>query len=139
MDKKDVDKLMGEIMIHNRLKKATDKELIAQFIDVVYADLPILGEKEMVTSELIRRFEKKIKVNLKLNSIAVKKPRQIACGEWLYKGCFIQESEHSKLIGKYEVFKNDKPQSHVGRSYTFGGAKRLCIENECFENTLNFN
>ena len=65
MDKKDVDKLMGEIMIHNRLKKSTDKELIAQFIDVVYADLPILGEKEMVTSELIRRFEKKkIKVNL---------------------------------------------------------------------------
>jgi hypothetical protein len=56
---------MGEIMIHNRLKKATDKELIAQFIDVVYADLPILGEKEMVTSELIRRYEIMIGVQIK--------------------------------------------------------------------------
>jgi len=43
----------------------------------------------------------------------VEKPRQIECGEWLYKGCFIQEFDHPQLVGKYEVFKNDEPQSHV--------------------------
>lgn len=66
------------------------------------------------------------------------KPKQITDGEWIYKGCFIQESEHPQLIGKYEVFKNDKHQSHVGRCYTFAEAKRLCKENECFENELEF-
>ena len=40
--------------------------------------------------------------------MSVGKPKQIECGEWLYKGCFIKELEHPKLIGKYEVFKNDK-------------------------------
>jgi len=66
------------------------------------------------------------------------KPRQIEVGEWLYKGCFIQVSEHPKLTGKYEVFKNDKPQSHVGRCYTFTEAKILCKENECTENYLSY-
>jgi len=70
--------------------------------------------------------------------MSVEKPKQIEVGEWLYKGCFIQESEHPKLIGKYEVFKNNKPQSHVGRCYTFTEAKRLCKENECFDNELNY-
>ena len=70
--------------------------------------------------------------------MAVEKPRQIEVGEWLYKGCFIQKSEHSELIGKYEVFKNDKHQSHVGRCYTFTEAKRLCKKKECFENALSF-
>lgn len=68
----------------------------------------------------------------------IEKPKQIEVGEYLYKGCFIQESTHSKLIGKYEVFKNDKPQSHVGRCYTFTEAKKLCVENECTENVLSF-
>ena len=54
------------------------------------------------------------------------KPRQIEVGEWLYKGCFIQESTHPQLIGKYEVFKNDEPQTHVGRCHTFTEAKKLC-------------
>jgi hypothetical protein len=66
------------------------------------------------------------------------KPKQIEVGEWMYKGCFIQESTHPKLIGKYEVFKNDKPQTHVGRCYTFIEAKKLCEENECFEHVLEF-
>jgi hypothetical protein len=58
---------------------------------------------------------------------------QIDSEEWLYKGCFIQESEHPQLFGKYEVFKNDKEQTHVGRTKTFSEAKKLCEENECFE------
>jgi hypothetical protein len=66
------------------------------------------------------------------------KPKQIDPDEWLYKGCFIQRSEHPELIGKYEVFKNDKQQSHVGRCYTFIKAKKLCEENECIENALSF-
>lgn len=73
-----------------------------------------------------------------LNKMTKEKPRQIEVGEWLYKGCFIQESIHPKLIGKYEVFKNDEPQTHVGRCYTFNEAKKLCEENECFENVLSF-
>ncbi len=66
------------------------------------------------------------------------KPKQIDVDEWLYKGCFIQKSEHPKLIGKYEVFKNDKTQSYVGRCHTFAEAKRLCAENECTDNVLSF-
>ena len=66
------------------------------------------------------------------------KLRQIEVGEWLYKGCFIQELRHPKLFGKYEVFKNDTQQSHVGRCYTFLEAKKLCIENKCNENALSF-
>lgn len=66
------------------------------------------------------------------------KLRQIEVGEWLYKGCFIQKSKHPKLVGNYEVFKNNKQQSHVGRCYTFMEAKRLCVENECTDNTLSF-
>ena len=66
------------------------------------------------------------------------KPRQIEVGEWLYKGCFIQESTHPQLVGKYEVFKNDELQTHVDRCNTFAEAKKLCKENECFENVLSF-
>jgi hypothetical protein len=77
-------------------------------------------------------------VPLNLLKMKNEKPKQIEVGEWLYKGCFIQESTHPQLIGKYEVFKNDKPQSHVGRCYTFTEAKRLCVENECTENALSF-
>ena len=73
-----------------------------------------------------------------LNKMAKEKPRQIEVGEWLYKGCFIQKSIHPKLLCKYEVFKNDEPQTHVGRCYTFTEAKKLCEENECFENVLSF-
>jgi hypothetical protein len=51
------------------------------------------------------------------------KPKQIEVAEWLYKGCFIQESVHPKLVGKYEVFKNNEEQTHVGRCYTFTEAK----------------
>lgn len=66
------------------------------------------------------------------------KPKQIELGEWLYKGCFIQESIHPKLVGRYEIFKNDEPQTHVGRCYTFTKAKKLCEENKCFDNVLSF-
>lgn len=62
------------------------------------------------------------------------KPIQLELGEWLYKGCFIQESVHPKLIGKYEVFMNNKDQGHVDRCYTFTEAKRICRENECHDN-----
>lgn len=65
-------------------------------------------------------------------------PRQIESNEWLYKGCFIQKSEHPKLKGKYEVFKNDKQQTHIDRCYTFAEAKKLCENNKCFENFLEF-
>lgn len=68
----------------------------------------------------------------------MEKPKQIEVGEWLYKGCFIQESSHPQLIGKYEVFKNNENQDHVGRCYTFAEAKRLCKENECTENYLKY-
>jgi len=66
------------------------------------------------------------------------KPIQIEVGEWLYKGCFIQEFKHPKLVGKYEIFKNDEAQTHVDRCYTFTEAKKLCEENECIENILSF-
>lgn len=66
------------------------------------------------------------------------KPIQIDADEWLHKGCFIQKSEHPQLKGKYEVFKNDELQTHVDRCYTFAEAKKLCMENECFENRLSF-
>jgi hypothetical protein len=66
------------------------------------------------------------------------KIKQIEVGEWLYKGCFIQESIHLQLPGKYEVFKNNEEQTHIGRCYTFSEAKKLCEENECFENVLSF-
>lgn len=70
--------------------------------------------------------------------LSKEKPRKIEMGEWIYKGCFIQKSEHPHLKGKYEVFKNDEPQTHVDRCHTFAEAKRLCEENKCFENVLSF-
>jgi hypothetical protein len=65
------------------------------------------------------------------------KPIQVDPEEWVYKGCFVQKQEHPKLTGRYEVFKNDEQQTHVGRCYTFAEAKKLCEENECFENTID--
>lgn len=64
--------------------------------------------------------------------------KQLEIGEWLYKGCFIQESKHPQLIGNYEVFKNNEIQTHIGRCYTITEAKKLCEENECFEEHLKF-
>jgi predicted Fe-S protein YdhL (DUF1289 family) len=55
---------------------------------------------------------------------------QIEIGEWLYKDCFIQESIHPKLMGKYEVYKNDERQNHIGRCHTLAEAKKLCTENQ---------
>ena len=66
------------------------------------------------------------------------KLRQIEIGEWLYCGCFIQDSTHPKLLGKYEVFKNNKYQEHVGRCYTFLEAKKICEVNKCVDNYLIF-
>lgn len=70
--------------------------------------------------------------------MAKEKPRQIEVGEWIYKGCFIQEQQHPMLAGKYAVFKNDLLQVHIGRAYTFTEAKALCEANECFDNCLTF-
>jgi len=70
--------------------------------------------------------------------MAKEKPKQIETVEWLYKGCFIQESKHPELYGNYEVFKNNENQDHVGRTKTFSSAKKLCEENECFDNYLDF-
>lgn len=67
-----------------------------------------------------------------------KKTQQIEDGEWLYRGCFIQRFEHPKLSGKYWVFKNDSMQTHVDSCFTFAEAKKLCEDNECFENVLKF-
>lgn len=66
-------------------------------------------------------------------------PILIEVDEWLYMGCFIQKSKHPELIGNYEVFKNNENQDHVGRTYTFVEAKRLCVENQCHDNYLDFN
>lgn len=64
-------------------------------------------------------------------------PVQIEVGEWLYKGCFIQEQIHPELL-KYQVFKNDKKQTHVGVCSTFAQAKKLCEANECTDNYAIF-
>ena len=66
------------------------------------------------------------------------KPRQLEAGEWIYKGCFIQDQQHPMLVGRYTVFKNDYLQVYVGRAYTFTEAKKLCEANECFDNCLIF-
>jgi hypothetical protein len=66
------------------------------------------------------------------------KIQQIDTDEWLYKGCFIQKSNHHLLIGNYSVFKNDKDQTNIGRTYTFAEAKKLAAQNECKENHLTF-
>ena len=71
-------------------------------------------------------------------SKVINKPKPIELGEWLFKGCFIQESVQPKLVGKYGVFKNNENQDHVGRCFTFVEAKRLCKENECFDNHMEF-
>jgi hypothetical protein len=65
-------------------------------------------------------------------------PIQIEVGEWLYKGCFIQENTHPKLVGKYQIFKNNKEQTDIGRSHTFTEAKKMCEENTCSDNYLTF-
>ena len=64
------------------------------------------------------------------------KPRQVEAGEWIYMGCFIQESQLPKLVGKYEVFKNDADQTHLGRCCTFREAKKLCEKNPCSSNSV---
>jgi hypothetical protein len=66
------------------------------------------------------------------------KPIQVELGEWLYMGCFIQESKHPRLVGNYEVFKNDAYETHIGRCYTFREAKKLCEENPCSSNYVKF-
>jgi hypothetical protein len=72
-----------------------------------------------------------------INNI-MSEPIKINSGEWLFKGCFIQEFKHPKLSGRFEVFKNDKQQTHISVCNNFEQAKKLCIENECFDNYLNF-
>lgn len=67
------------------------------------------------------------------------KPEQIEVDEWIYKGCFIQMSEHPQLKGKYEVFKNNKEHSHIDRCYTFTEAKKICELNECNDNSQKRN
>lgn len=71
--------------------------------------------------------------------LSEEKPRQIEVGEWLYKGCFIQESVHPQLVGKYEVFKNDEPQTHVGRCYTFTEAKNFVKKMNVLKTCCLFN
>ena len=67
-----------------------------------------------------------------------KKPKQLDPDEWLYYGCFIQKNEHPDLIGKFEVFKNNKQQTHIGRCNTFNQALKLCEENEYKGSYLKF-
>lgn len=54
---------------------------------------------------------------------------QIDPDEWHCNGCFIQKSDHPCLFGRYEVFKDDKYQTHIGRYNTFREAKRAAKEN----------
>jgi hypothetical protein len=70
--------------------------------------------------------------------MAKEKPRKIDTDEWLYKGCFIQKSVHPILFGKYSVFKNNSFQTDLGRYMTFAEAKKICEQNECFDNFLKF-
>ena len=65
-------------------------------------------------------------------------PIQINAGEWLFKGCFIQEFKHPKLLGRFEVFKNNKQQKHIAVCNNFEQAKKICNENKCFDNYLTF-
>ena len=64
--------------------------------------------------------------------------KQIDFEEWLHHGCFIQKSEHPKLYGKYEVFKNDKNQTHIGRYKTKKDAIEAARKNKCVENYHQF-
>ncbi len=48
----------------------------------------------------------------------------IETGEWHCAGNFIQENEHPELMGRYEVFRDDECQTHIGRYCTFNEAKR---------------
>lgn len=65
----------------------------------------------------------------KKKALKSEKPFQIEAGEWYYMGCYIQESVHPKLFGKFEVFKDDEKQSHVGRYMKFSEAEKAAIEN----------
>jgi len=77
--------------------------------------------------------------NWSLKAFRKQEPRQVGTDEWLYRGCFIQKQDkHPELSGKFEVFKNNGKQTHVGRSDTFTGAKDLCESNECYDNFLVF-
>jgi hypothetical protein len=64
--------------------------------------------------------------------------KQIEVGEWLYKGCYIQLSQHIELYGKYEVFKNNEDQDHVGRTRNFREAMKMCRENKCDDNFYKY-
>lgn len=58
-----------------------------------------------------------------------KKAIPIEDGEWHCAGNFIQEAEHPGLSGKFEVFRDDEHQSHIGRYETFNEAKKAAREN----------
>lgn len=58
------------------------------------------------------------------------KPVQIETGEWYFAGCFIQEVVMPQIFAKYEVFKDDEAQTHVGHYKTFREAQRAARENE---------
>ena len=62
--------------------------------------------------------------------MAKEKPIQTEAGEWLYKGCYIQESIHPKLSGKYEVFKDNKAHTHIGRYSNFKDALKACKDSQ---------
>ena len=57
------------------------------------------------------------------------KPKQIEVGEWWFKGCFIQEQNHPKLL-KYRVFKDTASQEDICTCQTFTEAKAQCRMNE---------
>jgi hypothetical protein len=57
-------------------------------------------------------------------------PFQIEIGEWYFKGCFIQKHGFVQLPGKYNVFKDDQSQTHVGFYSNFKEAKKACNDNE---------
>lgn len=56
----------------------------------------------------------------------MKKPEQIEIGTWRYEGCIILQREHPKLMGKYEVFRDNETEDHIGAAYTFKEAKEIC-------------
>ena len=49
-------------------------------------------------------------------------------GEWLYRGFYIVHSEHPQLYGKYEVFEDNKSQSHLTRCKTLKECQQAIID-----------
>lgn len=64
-------------------------------------------------------------------------PIQVEVGEWWFRGCFIQEQDHPKLL-KYVVFADTEAQEHIDVCSTFAEAKAICRKNEVKNNLKSY-